>query len=214
MKKITRILIIASSIAMIAAFFTPIWMIDLEAPQYPEGLGMKIWINKITGDLNTINGLNHYIGMKKIEPDSIKELAIMPYVLIFLIAAGVITGIAGKKKLLAIWVVIFLIAGATGGVDFYMWEYDYGHNLDPTAAIKVPGMSYQPPLIGSKQLLNFVASSYPDIGGYIIIGTGLLGVIALIYESKFNKRKVKLRNNILVNKSKLAGEQTNEYQMA
>ena len=145
MKKITRILIIAASLAMITAFFTPMWMIDLEAPQYPEGLGMQIWINKITGDLNTINGLNHYIGMKKIEPDSIKELSIMPYVLGFLIAAGVFTGIAGKKKLLAVWVVIFLIAGAAGGVDFYMWEYDYGHNLDPTAAIIVPGMSYQPP---------------------------------------------------------------------
>ncbi len=215
MKKITRILIIASSIAMITAFFTPIWMIDLEAPQYPEGLGMKIWLNKITGDLNTINGLNHYIGMKKIEPDSIKELSIMPYVLGFLIAAGVITGIAGKKKLLAVWVIIFLIAGTAGGVDFYMWEYDYGHNLDPTAAIKVPGMSYQPPLIGSKQLLNFVASSYPDIGGYIIICTGLLGVLALFYESKFNKRKLsKLSYNKIGSKRESVREQTNENQMA
>jgi copper chaperone NosL len=190
MKKITKILIIVSSLAMIAAFFTPIWSIDLEAPQYPEGLGMKIWIYKISGDLNTINGLNHYIGMKTIEPDSIKELTIMPYVLGFLIAMGVVTGIAGKKKLLTLWVVIFLIAGAAGGIDFYMWEYDYGHNLDPTAAIIVPGMSYQPPLIGSKQLLNFVAHSYPDTGGFIVIGTGILGVLAMVYESRFNKRKV------------------------
>jgi copper chaperone NosL len=65
MKKISRIIIIVSSLAMITAFFTPIWDISLEAPQYPEGLGMKIWIDKITGDLNTINGLNHYIGMKR-----------------------------------------------------------------------------------------------------------------------------------------------------
>ncbi len=188
MKKITKILIIVSSLAMIAAFFTPIWMIDLEAPQYPEGLGMQIWINKITGDLNTINGLNHYIGMKTIEPDSIKELTIMPFVLGFLIAMGVITGIAGKKKILGFFVIIFLIAGIAGGVDFYMWEYDYGHDLDPTAAIIVPGMSYQPPLIGSKQLLNFVAHSYPDTGGWIVIGTGILAVLLYVYESKFNKK--------------------------
>lgn len=215
MKKITRILIIASSIAMITAFFTPIWMIDLEAPQYPEGLGMQIWLNKITGDLNTINGLNHYIGMKKIEPDSIKELTIMPYVLGFLIAAGVITGIAGKKKLLAIWVVIFLIAGTAGGVDFYMWEYDYGHNLDPTAAIKVPGMSYQPPIIGSKQLLNFVASSYPDTGGMIVIGTGLLGVLALIYELKSKRKKIiKITDDKMTVKAGSIKENTNEFEMA
>ena len=188
MKKITKILIIVSSLAMIAAFFTPIWMIDLEAPQYPEGLGMQIWINKITGDLNTINGLNHYIGMKTIEPDSIKELTIMPYILAFLIALGVVTGIAGKKKILGVFVILFIIAGIAGGVDFYMWEYDYGHDLDPTAAIIVPGMSYQPPLIGSKQLLNFVAHSYPDTGGWIVIGAGILAVLLYVYESRFNKK--------------------------
>ena len=195
MKKITRILIIASSLAMIAAFFTPIWSIDLEAPQYPEGLGMKIWISKITGDLNTINGLNHYIGMKTIEPDSIKELSVMPYILGFLIAMGVVTGMLGKKKILGAFVIIFMIAGIAGGVDFYMWEYDYGHNLDPTAAIIVPGMSYQPPLIGSKQLLNFVAHSYPDTGGFIVIGTGILAVLAYFYELKFNK-KISVKGNV------------------
>lgn len=215
MKKITRIIIIAASLAMITAYLTPMWMIDLEAPQYPEGLGMQIWINKITGDLNTVNGLNHYIGMKKIEPDSIKELSIMPYVLAFLIAAGVVTGIAGKKKLLAVWVVIFLIAGAAGGVDFYMWEYDYGHNLDPTAAIIVPGMSYQPPLIGSKQLLNFVATSYPDIGGIIIMAAGLIGVMVLIYETGFNRRKkVNTKSEITSDEKEDVKESTNEYEMA
>lgn len=193
MKKITKILVIVSSLAMITAFFTPIWDIDLEAPQYPEGLGMKIWISKITGDLQTINGLNHYIGMKKIEPDSIKELTIMPYILGFLILAGVAAGFSGKRKLFAAWVVIFILAGIAGGVDFYMWEYDYGHDLDPTAAIIVPGMSYQPPLIGSKELLNFVAHSYPASGGMIVIGAGLLGLALLIYEMKFNKQ-IKLKN--------------------
>lgn len=184
MKKITRIVVLVCSLAMIAAYFTPIWSIDLEAPQYPEGLGMKIWINKITGDLNTINGLNHYIGMKKIEPGSIKELTVMPYVLAALIALGIASAIAGKKKLLAVWVIVFVAAGAAGGIDFYMWEYDYGHDLNPDAAIKVPGMSYQPPIIGSKQLLNFVANSYPDTGGYILIGVGLAAVIALLFGSE------------------------------
>lgn len=187
MKKITRIAVLVCSLAMIAAYFTPIWSIDLEAPQYPEGLGMKIWINKITGDLNTINGLNHYIGMKKIEPDSIKELTIMPYILAVLIAFGVITGAAGRKKVLAVFAAVFLIAGIAGGVDFYLWEYDYGHDLDPTAAIIVPGMSYQPPLIGSEQLLNFVAHSYPDTGGYIVIGAGLAAVISLMFGTEKGK---------------------------
>lgn len=203
MKKITKILLIVSSLAMITAFVTPLWMIDLEAPQYPEGLGMQIWVNKISGDLNTINGLNHYIGMKKIEPDSIKELTIMPFVLGGLIALGVITGILGKKKLLWVFTVIFLIAGIAGGVDFYLWEYDYGHDLDPTAAIVVPGMSYQPPLFGSKQLLNFTAHSYPDTGGWVVIGAGLLTVLLLVYETKFNKTSAP---KVKINETKLTSQ--------
>lgn len=174
---------------MIAAFFLPTWDISLEAPQYPEGLGMQIWLNKITGDLSTINGLNHYIGMKKIEPDSIKELSIMPFILGFLIITGVAVGALGKKKMLAVWVIIFVLLGAAGGYDFYMWEYDYGHDLNPEAAIKVPGMSYQPPLLGTVQLLNFTASSYPAEGGFIIIGAGIISVLALAYEIAFNKKK-------------------------
>ncbi len=192
MKKISKIIIVTASVLMIASFFIPIWQIDLEAPQYPEGLGMKIWINKITGDLQTINGLNHYIGMKKIEPDSIKELTIMPYVLAFLIVSGITTGFTGKRKLLTTWVILLLISGITGGIDFYIWEYDYGHDLNPGAAIKVPGMNYQPPLIGSKQLLNFIAHSYPDWGGVIVISAGLIAVLVLLYEIKYNKpHKVK-----------------------
>jgi hypothetical protein len=65
-------------------------------------------------------------------------------------------------------------------VDFWRWEYDYGHNLDfEHAIIKVPGMTYQPPLIGSKQLLNFTASSWPSLGGIAVGMAFLLGAVAL-----------------------------------
>ena len=78
------------------------------------------------------------------------------------------------------WVGVFLIGSVAGLVDFWLWSYDYGHNLDPTAAIQVPGMTYQPPLIGSKQLLNFVATSWPGLGGLaamVSVGTGSLVAI-------------------------------------
>ena len=65
-------------------------------------------------------------------------------------------------------------------VDFWRWEYAYGHELNPDAPIQVPGMAYQPPLIGYKQLLNFGAFSIPDIGGFLFILVGLLLLIALL----------------------------------
>ena len=206
MKKITKILTIAVSLALIAVYFLPVWDISLDAPQYPEGLGMKIWIYTIKGDLQTINGLNHYIGMKTIEPDSIKELKIMPFLLGVLIILGSIAGITGKKKLLALWVIVFVLFGIAGGIDFYVWEYDYGHDLNPEAAIKVPGMSYQPPLIGSKELLNFTAYSYPDSGGMILIAGGIIAVLMLIYEIKYNKKSSIAFNTVSNNPGIHAGD--------
>ncbi len=191
MKTQSKIIVIFASLILILSFFFPIWYIDLEAPQYPEGIGLEIWLNKITGqkphDLANINGLNHYIGMKEIVPDAIPELKIMPFIIIFLILFGLISGISGKRSLVYIWIVLFFVIAAVGFYDFYMWEYDYGHNLNPHAAIKIPGMAYQPPLIGSKMLLNFNAISMPHIGLWLMVFAVVLAVVALIIDKKSRK---------------------------
>jgi len=188
MKTQSKIIVILASLILILSFFFPIWYIDLEAPQYPEGIGLEIWLNKITGqkpnDLANINGLNHYIGMKEIVPDAIPELKIMPFIIIFLIVFGLISGISGKRSLVYIWIVLFFIIATVGLYDFYMWEYDYGHNLNPHAAIKIPGMAYQPPLIGSKMLLNFNAISMPHIGSLILVLAVVLAAVALYLDKK------------------------------
>lgn len=193
MKTQSKIIIIFASLLLILSFFFPLWYIDLEAPQYPEGIGLEIWLNKITGqkphDLENINGLNHYIGMKEIVPDAIPELKIMPFIILFMILFGLINAFTGKRFLVYSWIALFIILAAIGLYDFYMWEYDYGHNLNPHAAIKIPGMAYQPPLIGSKMLLNFNAISMPDISFYILVVTVLLAIIALIIDKQSNKER-------------------------
>lgn len=192
MRNLTRYIVLMISLALIISFFVPMWGIYLDAPQYPEGLGMQIWLNKMSGDLNTINGLNHYIGMKKIYPDSIPELKIMPYLIGLLIAGGFAVFFLKKKWLYISWASFFVIIGVVGLIDFYLWEYDYGHDLNPHAAIKVPGMNYQPPLIGAKQLLNFTAYSLPDIGGFIIMGSAFLALVFVFVELK----KKRVPNNL------------------
>lgn len=187
--KKSRILLLIVCLTLIAVYFLPVWDISLEAPQYPEGLGFQIWLGKMSGDLNTVNGLNHYIGMKKIEPDSMSELKIMPFILGILILSGIAVSLTGKKKLLYAWIIFFILLGVTGGVDFWKWEYEYGHDLNPTAAIKVPGMTYQPPLIGTKTLLNFTAHSYPAEGGIILIAGGIISVLVGAYEFKKSKKQ-------------------------
>jgi len=162
-----------AALLLIGVFLVPIWSISMEAPQYPEGIGMNIRIDNIEGkqphDLKNINGLNHYIGMKPIEPASIPELQIMPYIFGFLIISGLMIAATGKRTLILFWLGVFILLAIAGLVDFYLWGYDYGHNLDPNAPIKVPGMTYQPPLLGSKQLLNINATSLPHIGFYFAL---------------------------------------------
>lgn len=180
-----------SALILLGVYFFPLWNINLEAPQYPEGLGLRIWVNQITGlkenDLQNINGLNHYIGMKPIEPSDIPELKIMPFVIGFMIAFGLFNVFKGNRKTVCIWIILFLILGAIGLYDFYIWGYNYGHNLDPNAPIKVPGMTYQPPLIGSKQLLNINAISLPSVSSYLILISVVLSFIALIIDKKNNR---------------------------
>ncbi len=183
----SRVLIAVAALLLAALFVFPIWSVYLNAPQYPEGLGMHIWINTITGvkehDLQNINGLNHYIGMKRIEPDAIPELRLMPFIVVALIAAGVAAAALGRKLLARIWVGAFLVISLVGLADFWKWEYDYGHDLDmENAIIKIPGMSYQPPLIGTKQLLNFSATSLPGIGGLIAFLSLGMAVVVLVFD--------------------------------
>lgn len=161
----------------------------MQAPQYPEGLRMLIHANKLSGDVSIINGLNHYIGMKTLHADDFKEFKVLPVIIIFFAVLFLITGIAGKRRWLNILCVLFVAFGIIAMIDFWRWEYEYGHNLNPDAAIIVPGMAYQPPLIGFKQLLNFGAYSVPATGGWIFVTVGFLIMVAVVYEWKLARKK-------------------------
>ncbi len=184
MKLSSKILLISASLLLLVLFALPLWKITLEAPQYPKGITMYIWINQITGDhpgtLQNINILNHYIGMKAIVPDSIPELKYFPYVIGAMAFIGIIFGITGNRKLAITWIAVLTILCILAFYDFYLWEYDYGHNLDPRAPIKIEGMAYQPPLIGSKMLLNFKAISLPASGGYFLFASMILAFAACL----------------------------------
>ena len=192
MKKLTlisRIVIAVSALMLLAAYFVPLWRILMWAPQYPEGLEMKIWIDNITGDVKIISALNHYIGMRHIEVSMFPEFGYMIYIVGFVIAFGLLVSIVNRRFLLVSYIVLLVTCGIAALVDFYLWGYDYGHNLDPTAAIVVPGMAYQPPVIGTKQLLNFTAFSGPDVGGWIFVVSGVLVILVLIYELYLSRKK-------------------------
>jgi copper chaperone NosL len=183
-----RLLVAVAALVGLLALRLPLWEVRLGAPQYPEGLGLRIYAHTVAGikpqDLQNINGLNHYIGMKAIEPDAIPELKYMPWILVLLVATGVLVAAKGRRRHLMVWLAAFALLGAVGLWDFWRWEYDYGHNLDmEQAIIIVPGMSYQPPLIGSKQLLNFTATAWPGTGA-MALGVSFLVAAGVLIASR------------------------------
>ncbi len=182
-----RAILIISGMALLAVIALPIWRIELDAAQYPEGLELLIYSYKLDGHVDIINGLNHYIGMKTLHADDFIEFTVLPYLIGIYGLAFILVGSLGRRKGLYILFAAFLLFGVVSMVDFWRWLYDYGHDLDPTAPIKVPGMAYQPPLIGFKQLLNFGAFSIPAIGGWIFIASGVLLAYCVFGEWRITK---------------------------
>ena len=191
MSKLSRSLFFLSALLLTASLFFPIWRIELDAPQYPEGLCLQIYANKLGGNVDIINGLNHYIGMRTLHAEDFPEFTILPYIIIFYALLSLIAALLNNKKFANAVLIAFILFGIIAMADFWRWEYEYGHDLDPNAAIIVPGMAYQPPLIGFKQLLNFGAYSIPDTGGWLFLVSGILMLIAVFKEWIVEKSRFK-----------------------
>ncbi|WP_456463077.1 hypothetical protein [Lutibacter sp.] len=196
MKK-SKLLMIVGSLLLLGLFVFPLWNITLEAPQYPIPLGMDIHINKFEDthefDIKNINLMNHYVGMQYI-PETIPEFKIFPWAVGIMVILGVIIGLKGNYKLFLVWFIVMSLLGIAGMYDFYLWEHDYGHNLNPKAIMKFTNpdgsiMGFQPPLFGSKDILNFKAHSYPRTGAYLMFVGMLLTVVAFFVGKKESKVK-------------------------
>lgn len=121
----------------VASLFLPMWRMELDAPQYPEGLVLQLFTDKIGGDVENINGLNHYIGMQTLHTENFFEFTVLPYIMSFFAALALIVLFVNKRKAVLYYGILLLLFVALAGIDFYRWNYEYGHNLDPHAAIKV-----------------------------------------------------------------------------
>ncbi|EHQ44116.1 hypothetical protein [Myroides odoratus] len=187
MKKSSILMIVGASL-LLSLFYFPLWNIELGAPQYPIPLGMNIYIDGIKGvgefDLQNIDGLNHYIGMKTIpKPEQMWEFTVFPIVVASMAILGIALGIGGyfnkvKPSFFLGWLVLMAVLGIAGMYDFNLWLVDYGSDLDPHAIMKMVDaqgnpLTYEPPLFGHRKILNFDAYSYPHLGAYLM-GFGLL----------------------------------------
>ena len=171
-----RGLLVLAALLLIPTYLLPLWNLTMFAPQYPEGLRLGIYSYKLEGgnsgqDVTEINVLNHYIGMKDLVAEDFTEFKWMPFVIGALGLLLLRTAVMGRFGTLVDMSVVFGYFGAFSLWSFGYKLYHYGHDLAPTAAVKVD--PFMPPLFGHKKLANFDVYSYPAGASYALLAVGL-----------------------------------------
>lgn len=170
-----------AAILLVTSIFFPWWGMRFYAPQYPEGLDIIVYPYKMTGDIDIVNGLNHYIGMKGFSEENFPELQYLPYIIGLLALFTLITAFLRRKSLLYGLIGLFVVGGALGIYDIHRWLSNYGTDLDPTAPIDVD--PFVPPVIGENILANFVTESYFTYGSFIL-GAAFLFILFPLWRDR------------------------------
>jgi hypothetical protein len=176
--------VLGVGLLLVIAPLFPLWKITMFANQFPEGLRMSIYAYKVDGgqggaDLQGINILNHYIGMREIRAVDFVEMRFIPFALgVFFLIALRATVFAKVRDLIDLTVLFGYFSIFSFGVFWYRM-YTYGHQLDAQAPIKVA--PFTPPLFGHQHIANFDVYSDPAAGTYLLMlfGATLLGVLLL-----------------------------------
>ena len=163
---------IVAAALFVAAAFLPLWHMALIAPQYPDNLTLTAYGTTMKGDLQEINSLNHYAGVKEIHPDEVLELTLFP----FLLAGSVALMLAAAvfKHRLVRWAAMLVAWGFVIGflVDIQYWLYNYGHDLNEEAPL-YPG-PFTPKVLGSTQVVNFHSECMVDWGWWLMLSGALI----------------------------------------
>tara|TARA_R110002072_G_scaffold179891_1_gene336012 strand:- start:1068 stop:1745 length:678 start_codon:yes stop_codon:yes gene_type:complete len=181
----SRIGLLVASFALLLSFSAPLWHINLQAPQYPKGLNLWIHSWKVVGgneghDIVEINNLNHYIGMRSLDRESLVDLNWLPFAFGGLVLLTLRCAAIGDVRTLVDLVVMVAYFSLFAFGRFIYQLYDFGHNLDPKAPMNIK--PFMPPMLGSKQIANFTSSSYPGLGS-VFMGLFVFGVVAILADS-------------------------------
>ena len=192
----SRVLIIVAALFLIPTYVAPLWNMTLYSNQFPDGLRLDIYSHKLEGtktplqdDLREINSLNHYIGMRPLIDEDFTEFKWIPFVIGGMILLALRAIVLGKMSKLVDLFMLFTYFSGFSLWSFYDKMYAYGHNLEPTAAIKVD--PFTPPLFGHQTMANFEVYSYPGVASYFMVAVPLLMLAAMWFS-----RRASLNENV------------------
>ncbi len=166
LETLARWLLVFAAAALLVSPRFPYWRMKLSAPQYPKGLYLVIYPNQVLGDVREIDGLNHYIGMRKIDDAAVLERRWGVPAIVFLAACLVVAALWRSRwaVLLVVPVIVFppLFFG-----DLYWWLRDSGLHLDPKAALSSSIKPFVPQVLGSGKIAQFRTEATLGTGYYL-----------------------------------------------
>jgi len=180
------ILLGLAAVCLILSIFLPYWNMTLEAPQYPKGLTVRTYVNRLEGDVAEIDGLNHYIGMRPLEEAAQLERS-LSIVLIGATALLVVAAIFIHSKWAALLALPAVLYPFIFMADMYYWLRNFGQNLDPTAALSNYIEPFTPTVLGEGLIGQFrtVASLGP--GFYLAALASILILVGLYFQRRAYK---------------------------
>ncbi len=181
-----------AALLLLISIFTPYWKLTLHAPQYPRGLHVYAYLNRLEGDVREIDGLNHYIGMRPLEEAAQLErsLSIMMIVVLSLLVAAAIFIHNWWAALLALPALLFPFGFLA---DLYYWLHTFGHSLDPKAPLSAAIKPFTPPVLGVGRVGQFRTVAMPHAGLILATVASLLILVGLYFHRRAYKPLVDAR---------------------
>ena len=165
---------------LVVSIFLPYWRLVLNAPQYPGGLEVTAYLNRLDGDVQEIDGLNHYIGMRPLGEAAQLErsLSIAALSVIALLLVGAVYIHSQWAAFLSLPALLFP-AFFLG--DLAYWLRNFGTNLDPKAPLSSSIKPFVPPVLGRGYVGQFSTDAYPGPGlilAFVASALILAGLVA------------------------------------
>jgi copper chaperone NosL len=178
-------MLIAAAVLFVSTFF-PYWRMEMEAPQYPRGLEMSVYVNRVEGDVQEVDTLNHYIGMRPLSEAGALErsLAVIAIAaLVMLVVAAIF--IHNPCALLLTWPV--MLYPAIFLADLWYWMQDFGLNLDDTAALSNIIEPFVPPLLGEGKIAQFRTNAIWESGLWMAVAASVLIAFGIFFHRRAYK---------------------------
>ncbi len=173
-------LFMLARVLLLVSIFFPYWHMELEAPQYPNGLFLTAYVNHLDGDVKEIDGLNHYIGMRPLGEAAAFErnVSIWAVLAMFLLVEGAAFVHSKWAVLLALPAIAFPIGFY---VDLYYWMAKFGQNLDPNAPLSAAVKPFTPTVIGEGGIGQFKTYGAFGIGYWLAVACAVVTVIGFVF---------------------------------